>query len=64
MKTIKKHFILLLGVGVFVTFLFSFNHSTYSGGYFYNDEALPFLGVASVLIVIGLLKMREEKDEK
>jgi hypothetical protein len=56
METIKKHFTLLLGVGLFITGFFNFSHSTYSGGYFYDSEYIFYLVVGSILITIWLLK--------
>ena len=56
METIKKHFTLLLGVGLFITGFFNFSHSTYSGGYYYNSEYIFCLIIGSILITIWLLK--------
>ena len=56
METIKKHFTLLLGVGLFITGFFNFSHSAYSGGYFYNSEYIFCLAIGSILITIWLLK--------
>lgn len=62
--TIKKHYSLLLGVGLFVAGFFSFSHSTYSGGYFYDDLPLFLLVIGSVFITIGLLKIKEKEEAK
>ena len=56
METIKKHFSLLLGIGLFTTGLFNFNHSTYSGGYYYDEGYVFHLVAGSILIAIGILK--------
>ena len=47
MNIIKEHIILLMGVGFFVVGLFDFRHSTYSGGYYYDELALFLLFVGS-----------------
>ena len=52
----KKHFVLLLGVGFFITGFFNFRHSTFSGGYYYSGEYIFCLVIGSILITIWLLK--------
>ena len=61
MEIIKKHFQLLLGIGLFTTGLFSFNHSTYSGGYYYDGGYIFLLVIGSIFIAIGLLKRANNK---
>ena len=56
MEIIKKHFILLLGVGFSITGFFNFSHSTYSGGYYYDPEYVFCLVVGGILITIWFLK--------
>lgn len=61
MKTVKKHFSLLSGIGFFVGGFFSFNHSTYIDGYYYDEFSLVLLVAGSIFIAIGTLKIREQK---
>ncbi len=57
LKTIKKHLILLIGVGLFAYGLFNFFPG--NNGYFYEDESLGALSFGAIFITIGLLKIKE-----
>ena len=72
-KTIKQHFILLFGTGLFTYGLFSFDSGYYYKGvgfavrtypvatyYYYNDTSLILLTIGAILIIMGLLKMRKK----
>jgi len=61
MEIIKKHFSLLLGVGLFITGFFNFSHSTYSGGYYYTSGYVFLLTTGGILITIWLLKNTTNK---
>jgi hypothetical protein len=57
MEIIKKHFGLLMGIGLFVIGLFNFSHNTY--GYYYDGSFIFLLAVGSILVASGLLKMKK-----
>jgi hypothetical protein len=59
-KVIKKHFILLLGVGLFVYGVFNFFPGV--NGYFYEDGSLFLLSFGAIFIVMGLLKIKTRDD--
>lgn len=75
-RIIEKHFILLFGTGLFTYSLFNFDNiyhqynRTRSDGisnlatyYYYNDVGLLQLTIGAILIVIGILKIKD-KNEK
>ena len=88
LKIIKRHFILLLGTGLFTYGLFSFDFGIADGlkscwkgmlpnlfnlptcpatypvatYYYYNNTSLILLTIGVIFIVIGLLKMKKEKE--
>ena len=70
-KTIKQHFILLLGVVLFIYNAFNFESSTHRlwsfeetyPVYYYSFLTLILITIGAVLIVIGLLKIRKKKSE-
>jgi len=78
-RIIKEYFILLLGTGLFTYGLFSFKGNGYISGspfdfglnpgegmplyYYYDEIGLFLLTIGAILIVIGLLKIKSEKDK-
>jgi hypothetical protein len=79
-KIIKEHLILLIGTGLFTYGLFSFKGNGYISGfdfgldlnagveaplyYYYDEIGLFLLTAGAISIVIGLLKIRSEKNKK
>lgn len=78
LKIIKRHFILLLGTGLFTYGLFNFSSGYHSSKgmwelfsekvypvstyYYYNDTSLILLTIGAIFIVIGLLKLKKERE--
>lgn len=70
-RIIKEHFILFLGVVLFIYNAFNFESSTRRlwsfeetyPVYYYSFLTLILITIGAVLIVIGLLKLREDRDK-
>jgi len=74
-----SNIILLVGAGLFVYNLFNFSSGHYNGKgvlvgldeaypvatyYYYSDETLVLLAISAILIIIGILQMKQRFNKR